>query len=67
LQTARLRATQLHALKFGVADAAHIAFAEATADYFISCDDRLLKKCRRNNILIPALNPVEFCLKENLQ
>jgi predicted nucleic acid-binding protein len=65
--TTRARAEQLHALKFGVADAAHIAFAEETADFFISCDDRLLKQCRRHSIKLPALNPVEFCGTENLR
>ncbi len=32
--TARARAEDLHAKKFGLADAAHVAFAEATADVF---------------------------------
>lgn len=65
--TTRKRAEQLYALKFGIADAAHIAFAEAAADFFISCDDKLLKQCRRHSVRLPALNPVEFCLTENLR
>ncbi len=40
----RQRAQQLAALKFGVAAAAHVAYAEAAADLFISCDDKLLKR-----------------------
>ena len=34
----RARAEYLYSKRFGVADATHIAFAEATADFFISCD-----------------------------
>jgi hypothetical protein len=37
----RKRAEYLCSLNFGVADAAHVAFAEATADIFITCDDKL--------------------------
>jgi predicted nucleic acid-binding protein len=64
---ARQRAQQLVALKFGVADAAHVAFAEATADCLISCDDKLLKRCRRHQVSLPAMNPVEFCMQEDLR
>jgi hypothetical protein len=35
--------------------------------FFISCDDSLLKKCKKHKIGIEALNPVEFCVKENLR
>jgi len=63
----RKRAEQLYLLKFGVADAAHVAFAEETADVFISCDDKLLKKCRKNGVNVLSLNPVEFCVRENLR
>ena len=61
------RAQQLAALKFGVADAAHVAFAEASADVFITCDDKLIKRCNRHNVAIPAMSPIEFCVKENLR
>ncbi|MCP4658092.1 MAG: hypothetical protein GY856_22000 [bacterium] len=67
LEQNRKRAEDLHSQGFGVADAAHVAFAAATTDYFISCDDRLLKKCKR---LIPEVNPrspVEFCAEEDLR
>jgi predicted nucleic acid-binding protein len=64
---AKQRAQQLAALKFGVADAAHIAFAEASSDVFITCDDKLIKRCKRHKVIIPAMNPIEFCVKENLQ
>ncbi len=64
---AKQRAQQLAAIKFGVADAAHIAFAEASADVFITCDDKLIKRCKRHKVTVPAMNPIEFCVKENLQ
>ncbi len=56
------------ALNFGIADAAHVAFAEASADYFITCDDKLLKKISKfEGINMKAVNPVNFCVKENLR
>ncbi|VAX31569.1 hypothetical protein MNBD_NITROSPIRAE03-72 [hydrothermal vent metagenome] len=48
-------------------DAAHLAFAEATADVFITCDDKLLKKAKRNNIKIQSVSPLEFCAMEDLK
>ena len=39
------RAEELTGMGFGVADAAHVAFAEQAGAQFISCDDRLVKKC----------------------
>jgi predicted nucleic acid-binding protein len=63
----RARAEDLRSRKFGVADAAHLAFAEAAADFLISCDDRLVKKCKRERISIKVLNPVEFAILEDLK
>ena len=63
----RKRAEALYSMKFGIADAAHVAFAEATADYFVSCDDKLVKKCKKNHVHVVALNPTEFCIRENLK
>ena len=63
----RARAEDLRAKKFGIADAAHVAFAEATADFFITCDDRLLKKCKKEKIKVTALNPVGFVSAEDLK
>jgi predicted nucleic acid-binding protein len=63
----RKRAEELHSMKFGVGDAAHIAFAEASADIFITCDDKLLKRCERQNVAISVYNPVEFAMKEDLK
>ena len=61
------RADHLFSLKFGIADAAHLAFAEATSDVFITCDDKLLKKCNKININILAVSPIEFCMMEDLK
>jgi predicted nucleic acid-binding protein len=63
----RARAEDLHSRKFGIADSAHVAFAEATADFFISCDERLVRKCRREKVPVTAMNPVEFTVVENLK
>jgi predicted nucleic acid-binding protein len=63
----RRRAEGLHAKKFGLADAAHVAFAEATADVFISCDDRLVKKCHREKVTVTTMTPTEFTLAEDLK
>jgi predicted nucleic acid-binding protein len=63
----RARAEFLHARKFGIADAAHVAFAEATADVFITCDDRLARKCRREKVGVITVNPVEFTVAEDLK
>ena len=44
------RANLLYDSGFGTADAAHLAFAESSADCFISCDDRLLRKYSKTDI-----------------
>lgn len=61
---ARARATALHATGIGVADAAHVAFAEQMADCFITCDDALIKRCRRIGVKIAVINPIEFVANE---
>lgn len=63
----RARAEYLHSRKLGIADAAHVAFAEATAEVFITCDDRLAKKCRREKVGVATVNPVEFIIAEELR
>jgi predicted nucleic acid-binding protein len=63
----RARAEFLHSRNFGIADAAHVAFAEATADVFITCDDRLARKCRREKVGVTTVNPVEFTIAEDLK
>ena len=67
LAAARNRAEELYDLKFGVADAAHVAFAEQCGAEFISCDDSLLNKCLRHNINVWCGTPVAFCEKERLR
>ncbi|MEE9339160.1 MAG: hypothetical protein V3U87_13865 [Methylococcaceae bacterium] len=67
LQIIRKRADKLVNAGLGVADAAHIAFAEVNADYFISCDDRLIKRSIRENVDIRVMTPIEFCVQENLE
>ncbi len=66
LSEARGKAEELIALGLGVADAAHVAFAEKAGASFISCDDRLIKKCLNHRIEVWCGNPVSFCEKEEL-
>ena len=61
------RAEELIGMGFGIADAAHLAFAEQSGANFISCDDRLIKKCLRHDIKVWAGTPIAFCDKENLK
>jgi predicted nucleic acid-binding protein len=62
----RTRAEELIQLGFGVADAAHVAFAELHGAEFISCDDRLIKKSLSREIGIWCGSPLTFCEKEGL-
>lgn len=64
----RSRAEYLYQSGVGIADAAHVAYAEVLADVFITCDDKLLKKCQKETSLkITAMNPLQFVLSEELQ
>jgi predicted nucleic acid-binding protein len=63
----RARAEELVGLGFGVSDAAHVAFAEQSGSSFISCDDKLIKKCLNYKINIWFGNPVAYCEKEGLR
>jgi predicted nucleic acid-binding protein len=67
LLATRSRAEELFARGFGLADAAHVAFAEKSAADFITCDDKLLKQCQRANIGTWCGDPVLFCVKEGLK
>lgn len=67
LPRTRMRAEQLYSRGFGIADAAHVAFAELSADFFISCDDRLIKKCSKTHVNVRTMNPVQFCFTEDLK
>lgn len=50
----------------GISDAMHVAYAESCGAEFITCDDDLLRKCRRNNVTIWCGTPVDFAKKEGL-
>jgi predicted nucleic acid-binding protein len=63
----RARAEDLVSSGFGIADAAHVAFAEYSGAEFISCDTDLLKKCKTSKIKVLCGNPVAFCEKEGLR
>jgi predicted nucleic acid-binding protein len=65
-QRARKRAERLTQQELGPADAAHLAFAEEANASFISCDDRLIRQCRRVQPDVWFGTPVAFCDKENL-
>lgn len=47
LNEVRRRTEWLTSSGLGVADAAHVAYAEAMQASFVSVDDRLLKQCQR--------------------
>ncbi len=67
LQRAQKRALFLRENGIGIADSAHVAFAEQLADCFITCDDKLLKRCHMIDLKIPVMSPVEFItLEESL-
>lgn len=54
------RARQLEQQGLGAIDALHVACAEAAgSDYFLTCDDRLI---RRYQGVLQAINPVNFVL-----
>jgi predicted nucleic acid-binding protein len=63
----RKRADELISWGFGPADAAHVAFAEAGKAFFITCDDKLLKKCKKHGMTLWCGSPVHFCAEENLK
>jgi len=66
LKQTRKRAERLTQQGLGPADAAHLAFAEEAEAEFITCDDRLLRQCRRVQPGVWFGTPVAFCDKENL-
>ena len=67
MQAVRQRAEELFNMNFGAADAAHVAFAEYSSAYFISCDDKLIKQCLSRSVSIWCGNPVAFCEMEGLK
>ena len=67
LSSTKKRTEELISFSFGVADAAHIAFAEQAGASFITCDDKLIKKCLKCDISVWVGSPITFCEKENLK
>lgn len=65
--TVRQRAEMLADKGMGVADAAHVAFAEAAHADFVTVDDRLLRQCLRLNVTVWCGTPLAYCDKENLR
>ena len=67
LQTAQQRAERLTAQGMGIADAAHLAFAEQSRAEFVTVDDRLVKICRRVEPAMWYGTPLAYCDKEGLR
>ena len=67
LSKVRERADELVKLNFGIADAAHVAFAEHGKAEFITCDDVIIKKCLNHKIGVWCGSPLSFCEKEMLR
>ena len=67
MPTVRKRAEELYQAGFGTADAIHVAFAEHSNAVFLTCDDRLEKKCRKAGIDVACMNPLRFCEEEGLR
>ncbi len=66
-EKARKRTDELIQNNFGIADSVHLAFAEQSADYLITCDDKFLKRSKRMKTIISVISPIEFCIKEELK
>jgi len=67
LNLVKKRADELIKLNFGIADAIHLAFAEQSSNYLVTCDDKFEKKSKRITTNIEVVNPIEFCLIEKLK
>jgi predicted nucleic acid-binding protein len=67
LARARQRAEQLVQSGLGLADAAHLALAEQAGSDFVTCDDHLLRQCRRIRPDIWCGTPIAYCEKEDLR
>jgi len=62
-QAIRERGAELEQLGHGPLDAAHLAFAEAAeAEYFLTTDDRLIRRWRRSRepASITVMNPIDY-------
>ncbi|MBM4176488.1 MAG: hypothetical protein FJ213_10010 [Ignavibacteria bacterium] len=61
---AKKRTEELMVKNIGVADSAHLTFAEQYSDILITCDNKFYKQAKKYCINIQIMNPVEFCAKE---
>ena len=65
-QIRKLAITVQDAANLAPKDALHLACAmNSGADYFLSCDDDVVKRSGRINMKMKVMNPIDFCLKEN--
>ena len=67
LSAVRLRTETLAKSGMGLADAAHVAFAEFAQADFITVDERLLRQCQRLNVQVWSGTPLAYCDKEELR
>ncbi len=67
LQKARQRADDFTAHNVGVADAAHLSFAEQAEADLVTVDDRFIKRAKRAKLLVWIGTPLEYCEKERLK
>ena len=67
LRLAREKAENFSKRGIGIADSAHLAFAQVGADVIISCDDKFVKKARNLNLECEVVTPLEFCEKEQIR
>jgi predicted nucleic acid-binding protein len=67
LIAARQRAEEFARVRLGLADAAHLAFAEQAKADLVSVDDRFLKRASRVKLSIWLGTPVQLCERENLR
>lgn len=64
---ARQRAEEFVRMRIGLADAAHLAFAEQARADFVSVDDRFLKRASRIKLSIWLGTPAQLCEREDLK
>jgi predicted nucleic acid-binding protein len=67
LPAARERAHVLVKQGIGIADAAHLALALPAQGDFVTCDDRLIRQCKRVMSNLWCGTPIAYCEKENLR
>jgi predicted nucleic acid-binding protein len=67
LPKARQRADDFTAHSVGVADAAHLSFAEQAEADLVTVDDRFIKRAKRAKPSVWIGTPLEYCEKEKLK